>query len=750
MSNVENCIAPPFSLYVSVLLDQGIDHPLDYGYKEAKPIIGMRVLVPVQNRLCRGTIVEVKETSLVKNVQGVREILSEESLLSSELFTLAKWISSYYCTPLRKVVQIIIPGSIRKETKEKKQLFITRKFSLEKTAEICKALRSTNPMQANILDALLVHPKGLLVTELLEIAKTSKAPLNTLIKKDILESSFIQIDRSILENVEFFPTKAKILTDEQENALNKIKKDLDNHCFQTHLIHGITGSGKTEVYLQAIAYALDKNLGVILLVPEIALTTQTIERLKARFKEKMGILHHRLSAGERFDMWNGIHRGEISIVIGARSAIFSPVKNLGLIIVDEEHENSYKQMDGEPCYHARDVAIMRGKIANATVVLGSATPSIESYYNAMQGKYLLSTINKRAQKAELPKVTIVDMKEEYKKSGGFTLFSEELIKGIKSRYQLGEQTLLFLNRRGYHSFQMCNECGKSIKCPHCDVTLTFHRKWNAISCHLCSHSISPPPRVCPYCKHSDSLKYKGVGTEQVERAVHALFPDIRTLRIDADTTRHKGSHDQLFKQFKSGKADLLIGTQMIAKGLHFPSVTLVGVLNSDGALNIPDFRASESVFQLLTQVSGRSGRGELRGEVIIQSCMKDHPILSFASKEDYLGFYHDELSVRELFDYPPFSRFAKLTFSGPDEAKTLAIAENFHSKLLEALPSSFILYPVIPSGYAKIKDKYRFKLLVKGKNIAALSSLLSTIREKSRLPSSIHLLVDINPLSTFF
>ncbi|MCB1084834.1 MAG: primosomal protein N', partial [Chlamydiia bacterium] len=487
----------------------------------------------------------------------------------------------------------------------------------------------------------------------------------------------------------------------------------------------------------------------ILLVPEIALTTQTIERLRSRFTEKLGILHHRLSDGERFDIWHGIRKGEIQIVVGARSAIFSPVKNLGLIIIDEEQETSYKQTEEEPCYHARDVAVMRGKFSKATVVLGSATPSLESFFNAKLGKYTLLPLTKRAKGAHLPTVKMVDMKEEYVKQGGYTLFCQPLIEGIKERLKRGEQTLLFLNRRGYHTFQMCAGCGESIKCPHCSVSLTYHKKNHLLACHLCSYVLSPPPKKCSHCKEEATLNFKGVGTEQVERTLHALFPDIRTLRMDGDTTRHKGSHDRLFKQFKTGKADVLIGTQMIAKGLHFPAVTLVGVLNSDGALNLPDFRASENVFQLLTQVAGRSGRGDLKGEVIIQTRLKEHPIFRYAGAEDYQTFYNEEIGVRELFEFPPFSRLAKLTFSGKNEAFVKQIADRFYGSLLKRLPPSYILYPVIPSGYSKIKDNFRFKLLIKGKNPLLLSHLLKEERIAANLPRSVRLLIDIDPLSTF-
>ena len=374
---------------------------------------------------------------------------------------------------------------------------------------------------------------------------------------------------------------------------------------------------------------------------------------------------------------------------------------------------------------------------------------MESYENAQKGKYELSVLTKRAKNAQLPKVHFINMKEEFNRAGGFTLFSEAMIDAIKKRYQKGEQSLLFLNRRGYHTFQLCASCEESVKCPHCDVSLTFHKKTNHLACHLCGFILAPPPVKCPYCQATASLHFKGVGTEQVERTLHALFPDIRTLRMDADTTRHKGSHDLILKSFRSGKADVLIGTQMIAKGLHFPSVTFVGVLNSDNALNLPDFRASESVFQLLTQVSGRAGRGSLAGEVIIQTCMPDNAILGLAAKENYETFFKREIESRDLFGYPPFARLAKITFSGPYEKKVAEFAEEIRQALIVKLPPSYTIFPIIPSGYAKIKDQFRFKLLLKGAQSLVLSKAIDEVLRKYPFQRAIRTLVDIDPLSTF-
>lgn len=597
---------------------------------------------------------------------------------------------------------------------------------------------------------MLSVKKGMLLSKLLEETKGSRSTVNALAKQGFLILDTVKIDRSPLTNEEYFQTKPKTLNHEQAEALSKIVKSLNQQHFETHLLYGVTGSGKTEVYLQAIDNALKGDKSTIMLVPEISLTSQTIERFRSRFEEKIAILHHRLSAGERNDEWHHIRTGKAKIVVGARSAIFSPVVNLGLIIVDEEHEQSYKQNDRYPCYQARDIAVMRGKFTNSTVVLGSATPSLESYYNAQKGKYTLSVLNQRAEVASLPEVTIVDMRKEFEKSKGWTHFSEALLNGIEKRVEQGEQTILFLNRRGYHTVLICQKCQHSIKCAHCDVSMTFHLGDNLLSCHLCGYQIAPPPKQCPGCRGESPLKFRGAGTEQIERALHAIFPTIRTLRIDADTTKHKGSHQKLLRDFGRGKADVLIGTQMIAKGLHFPEVTLVGVLNSDSGLNIPDFRASETTFQLITQVAGRSGRGVIPGKVIIQTSIPDNATIQYAARQDFVGFYQEEISVREVFRYPPFCHIAKIVFSGENAKQTQEVAEQVRQVLIQRLSSQFEFNLLVPCGYTKVKDHYRYQFLLRGPTMYPLNQALQELEKAHPLPRKVKLFVDVNPSSTFF
>lgn len=735
-----------FSKYASILLDVAVEKALDYGIPDSLNVKrGMQVQVPLRGHLRNGYVIEIKEKSSFSNVSAIHSVIEE--LLTDELFELAIWMSKYYATSLRQVLKRMLPASIRHNLSHKQQYYVTPMETKTILRTLCHELREKDPAQAQVLDVVLMQKKGILLTELLEKAKVSRSPVQTLIKKGILHLAPIRIDRSPLHGQEYFKTQAKKLNEEQREALTKIINSLSKKKFETHLLFGVTGSGKTEVYLQAIEMALKHGLGTIMLVPEISLTSQTIERFRSRFDDAIAILHHRLSDGERRDEWHRIRRGEASIVVGARSALFSPLPNLGLIIVDEEHDNAYKEHEKQPCYHARDVAVMRGKLVNATVVLGTATPSLESYTNTQCGKYILSKLSNRATQSKLPHVQIVDMRRENEKAGGFTLFSELLIEGVKKRLELGEQTLLFLNRRGYHTSLFCQQCGHIFKCIHCDLPLTFHRGDQFLSCHLCDYRLTPPPHICTACKAHSTLKYKGVGTEQVERALHALFPEVRTLRVDGDTTRHKGSHERLFRAFSTGKADVLVGTQMIAKGLHFPAVTLVAVLNGDASLHIPDFRASENVFQLITQVAGRAGRGELMGEVLIQTQMPENSTIRLAATQDYESFYRSEIDTRKAFGFPPYTHLIKLTFSGIDNIQTHTAAQKVRHSLIHSLGNKYLIHPVVPSGYAKIKDHFRFQCLIRGLQVYPVSAHLQRL---PTLPVGVKMQIDVDPLSTYF
>ena len=733
----------------SIILDVHIEKQLDYlipSHLIGKIKPGMRVEVPLRGYTQKGYVYALKEKSSLKKLKSLLEVISDE-VIDKKLFELAIWMSSYYGASLSKVMKYIVPTSIRSDIQPKTETFLSTLKTKKEMASLCADLRRKSPAQAQILDVILRVKKKISLKELLFLSQVTRAPVEKLVEKKVLLKHKIIVDEAaILEDQVFFPTKPKKLTSEQQKCFDQIAKSIEKEKYMPHLIFGVTGSGKTEIYLQAIEKIISKNKSAIILVPEISLTSQTIERFRSRFpKETIAVLHHRRSHGERYSAWHNIKQGKARIIIGARSAIFCPVQRLGLIIVDEEHDTSYKQSEETPSYHGKHIALMRGKIHSCPVILGSATPSLESYYLALKKKYHLSVLKNRPATATLPKIHVVNMKEELKKKSS-PIFSSALLNGIEKRYKNGEQTLLFLNRRGYHSYLLCTECSSSIKCPHCDVSLTFHKRDSHLLCHSCGF-ITSPPKICPDCKKEGYIKYKGFGTELVESALRAIFPHIKTLRIDRDTTRFKHSHEQLYKSFRSGKADVLIGTQMIVKGLHFPSVTLVGVLNSDGALNIPDFRSSEYVFQLITQVAGRSGRCELPGEVIIQSFLPDHPTIKLAKEQNFEKFYEAEIENRRLFSYPPFSRMVKFTFSSENENLVLQTAERYRKKVIDILPNDFRIHPTVASGKSKLQDKFRYIFLVRGNR--NISFCLQEMKKEFSLPSNVHLFIDVDPVFTF-
>lgn len=708
--------------------------------------VGHLVQVPLRNKIKEGIVLEIKNDTPKFTLKAIQAIVGDLPLLTKDLLQLAIWMSDYYCTPLPSILPSLLPSAVKK-SKHKEQYSVSRAKTREEIKTALFHIRSKSPSQAEILDCMLQIEGSIWLTELLEKTATSRSSVMSLVKVGVLKIEKAKVDRSPLVGEEYFQSKAKILTEEQKAALDSIEGSLSTNQYKTHLIHGVTGSGKTEIYLQAIEKALQLDKGVIMLVPEISLTSQTIETFRSRFEGHIAVLHYRLSAGERHDEWKKIQRGEAKIAIGARSAIFSPVQNLGLIIVDEEHETSYKQTDLQPTYHARDVAVMRGHYSNSTVLLGSATPSLESYHNAKTGKYLLSILKARPKLASMPKVTVVDMKKEYDKKKGWTLFSDLLLSEIERRIGKGEQTILFLNRRGYHTLMLCTACGKSLKCSQCDLSFTFHKNDNALRCHFCHETMQPPPKICSHCQSEDLLKFRGVGTEHVEAALHAIFKEIRTIRLDADTTKHKGSHQQLYRSFRTGKGDILIGTQMLAKGLHFPEVTLVGVLNGDMSLNIPDFRSSETTFQLLTQVAGRAGRGFAEGEVIIQTAIPENSTIIHAANQDYASFFTEEYNTRKLFNFPPFTQLAKVRFTGKDLVKLEEIGATYRAKTASLLPPGYEISRLQPPIHAKIKGLYRTQFFIKGAKIRTIQTALQQVQ--TLIPSTpyakIHL--DINPVS---
>lgn len=739
----------PENRVAAVLLDRSLERHLDYEIPvemQERIQIGSRVEVFVKNSLCKGTVAILKQTSTFATLRPLHRLIDEHSL-SEPLWQLAHWMSRYYCCPLQRILKCLTPPNVRREVKPKTRLVVSLQVGREEALALCSALQGKQSAQALILEKILKSERPPFLSALLEELKLSRSPVDSLVKKKALR--LIEMKEQSLDEADFFPSAPKTLNPEQAASLSEIQKSLEKGAFQTHLLYGVTGSGKTEVYLQAIQHALSLGKSALLLVPEIALTSQTIERFRARFGLKLAILHHRKSLGERSAAWESLKSGEVKIAIGARSAIFCPAKNLGLIIIDEEHDSSYKQSEEAPTYHARDVAVMRGKLENATVLLGSATPSLDSYANALSGKYRLNILSTRATLASQPGMRIIDMKKALDKAGGFTHFSPELIEGMQERAAKGEQTLLLLNRRGYRRMQICSECRFIAKCPHCDLSLTYHKAANLLRCHLCDYQTALF-RECPSCKGSSQMEFRGFGTEHVEKSLRALFPQIRTLRMDRDTTQKKESHEELFKQFRAHKADVLIGTQMIAKGFHFPSVTLVGILNADAALQIPDFRSSETLFQLIAQASGRAGRSDLKGEVILQTFLPEHPLLHLAASQNYAAFYEREIEERRQFSFPPFCRLAKIVFSGPDERETESAAAFFRQSLVRCAPPDTEILPVLPAGHPKIKERYRFQFLIKTKAILPLAERLESLRSNALPSKKIQMLIDIDPTATFF
>lgn len=714
----------------TVCVQSGLEKTLDYLIpNEIASLIkvGSLVHIPIRDRQEVGVVVALSEdTNSSFKLKAILHLLPDEISISPELVDLAKWISSYYICSLQRVLSVMIPKSLReKSTSEKAPLFVLKKVSLKKLAEYAANVRAQYPSQALVLDIMLKAKKGILLTQLLELASVSRSPVDTLVKKGLLTLMPQMCEE--FTNHKYFPTLPKKLNTEQSLALEAICKSLDEQDSRVHLLLGVTGSGKTEIYLQAIDHMLKSGGSCLLMVPEISLTPQTIERIHCRFGDITAILHYKLSNSERHEQWKAIASGKARIIVGARSSVFCPAPNLKLIIVDEEHEGSYKSEES-PHYNSRDVALERAKRAKATVILGSATPSLESYKNAITGKYNLLSLNSRASATLLADVQMVDMLEEREKNG-FRLFSTTLIEELKKTLERCEQVMLFLNRRGYFTSVQCSCCGSSLKCPHCDVYLTFHRSRESLVCHLC-HYTTNAPTCCPHCKAPGTLKYRGWGTEHVEACVKRLFPLAKTIRIDADTTRHKGAMEGLLREFRTHKADILIGTQMIAKGHHFPGLTLVGVLNPDAQLLLADFRASEHLFQLLVQVFGRSGRSHLKGKVILQSAQLQTPIYRLAANQEYIAFAESELKVRELFAYPPFIHMIKVTLQAEDESKVLQRANEFYEELIKNLPKSCAIAPPGEGAWRKLQDQWRQVILIKCPNPLRLSEFLLKIRMK--------------------
>lgn len=614
-------------------------------------------------------------------------------------------------------------------------------------------LSKSAPAQAKCLK--IIHDnKEIQQPNLLKQTGSSNSVITSLIKKKFVEKFEKEVFRSYFTSSQKKTVAKLILNEYQKQAINQIHQAINNGKYKTFLIHGVTGSGKTQVYIDAIKEAISQGKTAIVLVPEISLTPQTVSRFTINFPELVAVLHSRMSPGERYDSWRKLKEGKFKIAIGPRSAIFAPLKNIGLIVADEEHESSYKQFESQPLYNARDVAVVRGSLNNAVVMLGSATPSMESYYNTNTKKYHLLELPSRIEEIPMPEVKIIDMLTQQKRYPGqdVSIFSKPLQDKINEKLELGQQIILLQNRRGFSTHIKCKECGHIEICDHCEITLTYHAAGHKLRCHYCDFT-KKAPDTCPKCGGSDIL-FKGIGTQKVENEIAKLFPYAKVVRMDMDTTSRKHAHDRILGDFAHGKYNILLGTQMVAKGLDFQNVTLVGVISADTSLLLPDFRSAERTFQLLTQVAGRAGRKELLGEVYIQTYSPDNPGLIFAKEHNFKGFYLDELPYRQELNYPPFGRLTYLLFKGEKEEKVKRAAEIFLNCL--SLPSNIgeILGPT-PSPLAKIKDKYRFQIIIKGEKKSDpsgkitrqyLRKALSEYKTKKQL-QGVKLTIDIDPIS---
>ncbi|MBC2197988.1 primosomal protein N' [Listeria seeligeri] len=746
-----------------------VDRPFDYFIPEdLEELIrpGMRVSVPFGNRKIQGFVTELGETEENPKLKGIDGVMDLAPVLNEELMELGDWLAEDTLSFRVSAYQAMLPAALRakyekyflrldEENTELEQLFEgyetldwkvaearnllkslgkwVREGSVEvvyqvKNKTTNKKIRMINCLKSphELMELIENMPKNakaqtrvlaffqvfegteISVAELKKQAETSEATIKKLAEQGIISIQEKIVSRDPYKHHHFEKSEALTLLPDQQTACEKI---IEAKKQETFLIHGVTGSGKTEIYLQTIEAKLKEGKEAIVLVPEISLTPQMVERFKSRFGSEVAVLHSALSSGEKYDEWRKIERKEARVVVGARSAVFAPFENLGIIIIDEEHEASYKQEDN-PRYHARDVAIWRAMKYQCPVVLGSATPSLESFARAKKGVYTLIELPSRVNDRAMPDVNVVDMREELRKENR-TEFSTELLEKIKDRIAKKEQTVLMLNRRGYSSFVMCRDCGYVVECPNCDISQTYHQASNKMKCHYCGHE-EAVPKKCPSCE-GEHIRYFGTGTQKVEESLTKLIPEARVIRMDVDTTRTKGAHEKLLRSFRNHEADILLGTQMIAKGLDFPDITLVGVLNADTMLHLPDFRASERTFQLLTQVSGRAGRHERTGEVVVQSYNPEHYSIEFAKKHDFIGFYHHEMQLRKMGAYPPFYYLTMINVSDENEMKAIRTIQEMVNFLRGKLgPEAVILGPV-PSTIARIKNKYRYQCIIKYK-----------------------------------
>ncbi|MFJ7667828.1 primosomal protein N' [Lysinibacillus sp. NPDC097195] len=799
------------NLYAEIIVDVAtyhVDRSFDYAVPEEWYAViekGCRVKVPFGPRNVLGYVVGLKNATDVptNKIKPIAQILDIEPVFTEEMLQLAKWLKNETICYEIDALQVMLPSALRAKYEKmvkvqdelatlpievqqifgKRQQVNFKEFERAGLLPILKQLiaekivkvENVVKQQGNVKEVRMVkiaEDVQILNNALQEASRAAKqrslikwmaAHLGEIFspqqifKETAVSAAVLQavIDKGaasfIQEEVyrdpftkEVARTQSLQLTAEQAVALEAIAHSIETQSASTFLLQGVTGSGKTEVYLQAIQKVLNDGKEAIMLVPEISLTPQMTERFRSRFGEMVAVMHSGLSVGEKYDEWRKIQQGKVRVVVGARSAIFAPFTNLGLIILDEEHESTYKQEDS-PRYHARDVAIWRSQYYQCPVILGSATPALESYARAKKGVYTLLTLKQRALHQAMPTVFVADMREELQK-GNRSMFSELLIEGIRSRLERQEQMVLFLNRRGYSSFVLCRDCGTVVQCPNCDISLTYHRTTEKLKCHYCGYE-EHVPQICPQCQ-SEHIRYFGTGTQKVEEEIFKLFPEARVLRMDVDTTKHKGAHEEILQAFGEGQADILLGTQMIAKGLDFPNITLVGVLSADTSLHLPDYRAAERTFQLLTQVSGRAGRHDKPGEVVIQTYTPEHYAIELAKVQDYEPFYEREMFLRRRSGYPPYYFVALIQVSHEDVLMAAEYAGRAADWLRGNLSQQVSIIGPTVASISRLQNRYRYQCLIKYKiepNLIPVLQRLLAMYRAEWIKQGILMTVDLDP-----
>ncbi len=735
---------------IEVAIPLHLDRPFHYLVPErllAKALPGHRALVPFGRRKLTGYITAVVTNSCFEELKEILEVLDQEPLWTPKEYDFFRWVASYYLHPLGEILKTALPSGINIQTRkgssgEDAELSggkMIRRETFFLPGPVTEPARQLGTKTFEILD--VIRESGDIPAALLRKRFGTCTPqLKRLRELGLIAAEEREVYRDPFKNHIATPDNPRLLHTHQKNALEAITKCLDQHKFEPYLLYGVTGSGKTEIYLQAISYALSQGRNALVLVPEIALTPQLTGRFQARFGGGIAILHSGLSEGERYDEWRRIRRGLAKIVIGARSAVFAPLENIGIIVVDEEHEASFKQSDGLR-YNARDLALVRGRFEQAAVVLGSASPLVTSIHAAAEGRLTLLELPERVENRPMPDVELIPMK------GNKETISTELGTLLTRTLENKQQSIVFLNRRGFSTFLVCGDCGQPLVCPNCSVTLTYHRQRGQSICHYCDYAV-PAPGTCPACGATE-LKELGAGTEKLEHHLKELLPQARLLRMDSDTTSGKGSHERLLSRMNAGTADILIGTQMIAKGHDFPGVTLVGVINAEASLGMPDFRAAERTYQLLSQVIGRAGRGENPGQVIVQAYDTDHYAISSAAGHDAAGFYRQELEFRREAGYPPFTFLASLGISGISEQTVAEQAERITGLLARIKRERKVRVEILGPAQApiyRLRGRFRRQILLKSTVRTDLHLLIRDWQKISQTSSTVRVTIDIDPL----